>query len=72
MELVLGEEREPTDSVALVLAELDLDRDRDLVLFDLVAVKELGKELALGLSFREEVGREARRIRETSLERKSQ
>lgn len=69
MKLVLGEEGEPTDSIALVLAQLDLDRDRYLVLLDLVAVEELGEELALGLSFCEEVGREARWIGEASLER---
>lgn len=55
MELILGEERQPTDSIALVLAEFDADGDRDLVLLDFGSVEELGEELALVLTLGEEV-----------------
>lgn len=68
MELVLGEEREPADAIALVLAELDADRDRNLVLLDLGTIEKLRQELALVVALREQVGREAGRVGQASLE----
>ena len=68
MELVLCKEGEPADSVALVLAQLDFDRDRELVLVDLGPIEELGEELALVLTLREEVLREPGRVGQAGLE----
>lgn len=67
MELILGEEGEPANSIALVLAELDIDVDGDLVLLHLVAIEELGEEVALVLTLGEQLGGEANRVGEASL-----
>jgi hypothetical protein len=67
VELILGEEGEPADSIALVLAKLDVDIDGDLVLLHLVAVEELGEKVALVLTLGEQLGGEANRVGEAGL-----
>jgi hypothetical protein len=47
VQLVLGEEGEPVDTLLLVVSELGLDRDGDLVPLDLAAVEQLVEELTL-------------------------
>jgi hypothetical protein len=67
VKLVTSEESEPTDTVALVLAEVDADVDRDLVLGDLATVKKLHEELALRLALGEKFVRKAGRVGKSSL-----
>jgi hypothetical protein len=67
VKLVTSEESEPTDTVALVLAEVDADVDRDLVLGDLASVEKLHEELALCLALGEKFVRKAGRVGKSSL-----
>ena len=71
MELILGKECEPVDTLLLVLAKLRLDSDWDFVLLHLVAVQELHQELALLVTALEQILGEVRRIRKASLQRTS-
>ena len=65
MELVFGKEREPVDALLLVLAQFRLDRDRDAILLDFAAVKELHEELTLLLPTLEKILGEVGRIWQT-------
>lgn len=67
MQLVLGQERHPIDSILLVLAQLSVDLDRNLIRFYLITVKQLHQELALVLTASEQVLRKAGRVRQAGL-----
>ena len=55
VKLVLRQEREPVDTLLLVLPELGLDGDRYIVLLDLAAIQKLREELSLIISAPQEV-----------------
>ena len=69
MQLVLRKEREPVDTLLLILPQLGLDCNGDLILLDLAAVKKLHEELPLLLPALEQVLGEVGRIRQARFER---
>jgi hypothetical protein len=69
MQLILSQKRQPVNTVLLVFAELCLDRNRYGVLFDFATIKKLSEELSLCFTPLQQLLREPRRIRQTSLEK---
>ena len=55
MQLVLCQERQPVDTILLVLTQLCVDLDRDLVLLHLASVEKLRQELALFIPTAKEI-----------------
>jgi hypothetical protein len=67
MKLILGKERQPAHSVALILPQIRLDIDRNFILLRLATIKQLHEELSLVVSLRQQFRRESGWIRDTGL-----
>jgi hypothetical protein len=63
MKLVLGKERQPINTVLLVLAEFGIDFGRNVVLLYFTTIQELSEELSLAFTTLEHFFGEAWRIR---------
>jgi hypothetical protein len=67
VQLVLGQEGKPIDTVLLIFSEIGIYLHWDDVLFDLRSVEQLAEKFALCITALKEVLRKSRWIRETNL-----